>query len=175
MNELGRARASSLLKNPQVFLANPCLLSFLFTNSLPTPTPTSSNNRESPSPAADAGKRMRDTGYSPPGQENTARLEPEYAGAKSSRTNWKGTMCAGPREETWPFSFQFLLLNKVYQIAQNSRQPKFNVEEKEKKKSLFTKRAFEKLKKTLVFSNPAVTGKQATAAGTQRLVLGKHL
>ena len=85
-------------------------------------------------------------------------------------------MCAGPREETWPFSFQLLLLNKVNQIAQNSRQPKFNVEEKgnKKKKSLFTKRAFEKLKKTLVFSNPAVTGKQATAAGTQRLVLGKH-
>lgn len=72
-------------------------------------------------------------------------------------------------------SFQLLLLNKVNQIAQNSRQPKFNVEEKgKKKKSLFTKRAFEKLKKTLVFSNPAVTGKQATAAGTQRLVLGKH-
>lgn len=45
-------------------------------------------------------------------------------------------MCAGPREETWPFSFQFLLLNKVNQIAQNSRQPKFNVEEKEKKKKI---------------------------------------
>ena len=85
-------------------------------------------------------------------------------------------MCAGLREETWPFSFQLLLLNKVNQIAKNSRQPKFNVEEKKKKKkSLFTKRAFEKLTRTLVFSNPAVTGKQATAVGTQRLVLGKHL
>ena len=37
MNELGRARASSLLKNPQVFLANPCLLSVLFTVSPPPP------------------------------------------------------------------------------------------------------------------------------------------
>lgn len=37
MNELSRARASSLQKNSQVFLANPCLLSFLFINSLPTP------------------------------------------------------------------------------------------------------------------------------------------
>lgn len=87
MNELSRARASSLLKNSQVFLANPCLLSFLFINSLPTPTPTSPNNRESPSPTADAGKRMRDTGYRPPDQENTAHLEPDYAGANSSRTN----------------------------------------------------------------------------------------
>lgn len=85
-------------------------------------------------------------------------------------------MCADLREETWPFSFQLLLLNKVNQIAQNSRQPEFNVEEKEKKKNpLFTKRTFEKLTRTLMFSNPAVTGKQATAVGTQRLMLGKHL
>ena len=43
------------------------------------------------------------------------------------------------------------------------------------KNPLFTKRTFEKLTRTLVFSNPAVTGKQATAVGTQRLMLGKHL
>lgn len=61
-------------------------------------------------------------------------------------------MCAGPREETWPFSFQLLLLNKVNQIAQNSRQPKFNVEEKEKKKNpCLPKEPSKNLKRRLCF------------------------
>lgn len=46
MNELGRAQGILIAeKDPQVFLANPCLLSFLFTNSLPTPHPNFSKQQ----------------------------------------------------------------------------------------------------------------------------------
>lgn len=62
-------------------------------------------------------------------------------------------MCAGLREETWPLSFQLLLLNKVNQIAKNSRQPKFNVEEKKKKKKnpCFPKEPLKNLQGRLCF------------------------
>ena len=39
---------------------------------------------------------------------------------------------------------------------------------------LFTKGSFEQHTKTPAFSNQAVTGKQQTAVGMQRLVLDKH-
>ena len=60
-------------------------------------------------------------------------------------------MCADLREETWPFSFQLLLLNKVNQIAQNSRQPEFNVEEKGGKIPCLPKEPLKNLQGRLCF------------------------